>query len=92
MDRVAFGAQCLVFVAGGQIVWTYALAMALAAILGALTAAKVGRLIPKVVLRWLVIAIGLGLAIYYLSRQSSPPVPPQPEGLSCSPGMCGTLS
>jgi uncharacterized membrane protein YfcA len=71
------GVSIVVFIWDGKIAWHYALVMAAAAILGGLVGATVGKRIPKVLLRWLVIGIGLGLAGYYLWKQIAPagPVP-----------------
>jgi len=70
------GISVVVFLWAGPIAWHYALVMAVAAILGGVSGASVGKRIPKVVIRWLVIAIGLGLGIYYLTRQTIPAGPP----------------
>jgi uncharacterized protein len=59
------GISVFVFVLEGPIFWSYALVMAVAAIFGALSGARLGRLLPKVFLRWLIILLGLGLAAYY---------------------------
>src|SRR5262249_48915489 len=63
------GISVVVFVWEGRIVWSYALVMAAAAVLGGLTGAGVGKRIPRPLLRWLVIMIGLGLGFYYLTKQ-----------------------
>jgi uncharacterized protein len=67
------GVSVVVFLWSGQIVWLYALVMAAAAILGALCGARLGRMLPKAVLRWLIILLGLGLAAYYFFKETTPP-------------------
>jgi uncharacterized membrane protein YfcA len=86
------GISVVVFIWDGQIAWNYALVMAAAAILGGVAGATVGKRIPKVVIRWLVIAIGLGLGLYYLTRQLVPPESAAAAGLGRSPLIRSTPS
>ena len=61
MNIVAAG----LFAARGLVVWEYALAMAVAAIVGGYLGARLALLVPPVFVRWIVIGIGFGLAGYY---------------------------
>jgi uncharacterized membrane protein YfcA len=62
----------IVFVAGGLVNWPAALGMALAAIAGGYLGARLAQRMPRQLVRWLVIAIGFGLAAYYFAKD-----PPQ---------------
>ncbi len=64
MNIVAAG----LFIARGMVVWEYALAMALAAILGGYVGARLSLLIRPSIVRWLVIVIGFSLAAYYFLK------------------------
>jgi uncharacterized membrane protein YfcA len=64
------GVSVLIFVAVGKVEWLYALPMALAAIGGGYFGARVGRLLPRSLVRWVVILIGFGLAAYYFAKQA----------------------
>lgn len=55
----------VVFVCDGLIHWPYAAAMAIASILGGYAGARLARRLPVTLVRWVVIAIGFGLALYY---------------------------
>jgi len=59
------GISLLVFVSGGLVNWPYAGAMAVAAVAGGYAGARVARRLPAVYVRWLVVAIGFGLSVYY---------------------------
>ncbi len=63
MNTVAAG----VFVWQGFVHWPYALAMAAAAILGGYVGARFSLLLKPIVVRWIVIVIGFGLAAYYFA-------------------------
>jgi uncharacterized membrane protein YfcA len=63
------GVSVLVFVAVGKIVWPYALAMALAAILGGYFGARGARSIKPPLVRGIIVAIGFGLASFYFWKQ-----------------------
>lgn len=65
------GVSVLVFIWGGRVAWHFAMAMAAAAILGGLSGARLGRVFPRWVLRWLIISIGFGLAAYYFWIQAA---------------------
>jgi uncharacterized membrane protein YfcA len=59
----------VIFVIEGVVVWNYALAMAVAAIVGGYLAAHYARKLPAIYVRVLVIVIGFSLAGYYLWKQ-----------------------
>jgi uncharacterized membrane protein YfcA len=63
------GVSVIVFVWEGKVEWRYALPMALTAIVGGYFGARVGRLLPRSLVRWLVILVGFGLAAYYFAKQ-----------------------
>jgi uncharacterized membrane protein YfcA len=63
------GMAVVVFVIEGQVRWNYALPMAAATITGGYLAARGARRLPTVYVRWMVIAIGLGLSAYYFGQQ-----------------------
>jgi uncharacterized membrane protein YfcA len=64
------GVSIVVFVAGGRIAWHFGLSMAVAGILGGFCGAHYGRLLPRLAVRWFVIAVGLALSAYYFARQA----------------------
>ena len=55
----------VLFIAADLVEWKYALAMAAAAIAGGYAGARVARRLPAKVVRWVVVAVGFGLAAYY---------------------------
>jgi uncharacterized membrane protein YfcA len=59
----------VIFIPSGLVHWPMAAALAGAAIVGGYTGARVARRLPAAVVRWVVIAIGFGLAAYYFARQ-----------------------
>lgn len=59
------GLAVAVFIIDGKVNWYYALFMAGTAILGGFLGAHYGRRLPRTLVRWIVIAIGFGLAAYY---------------------------
>jgi len=61
------GASVGVFVWQDMVKWNYALAMAAAAIAGGYVGARVARRLKPAIVRWAVIAIGLGLSVYYFT-------------------------
>jgi uncharacterized membrane protein YfcA len=67
------GVSVFVFVAGGKVVWHYGLVMAVAGIAGGFCGAHFGRRLPRAVVRWLVILIGLSIAAYQFTKQLTPP-------------------
>jgi uncharacterized membrane protein YfcA len=58
-----------VFVCRGDVVWPLALPMLLGAVAGGYGAAFVGRRLPRWLVRWFVIAVGLTLTAYYFAKQ-----------------------
>jgi uncharacterized membrane protein YfcA len=62
------GIAVVVFVASGVVVWPAALVMLAGAVLGGVFGARIARRIPKLVFRWLVIAIGSLLTVWYFLR------------------------
>jgi uncharacterized membrane protein YfcA len=60
------GISAAVFIAEGKVVWPYAGAMAVSSILGGYLGARVSRRVPRGLVRWIVIAIGLTLAAKFL--------------------------
>jgi uncharacterized protein len=64
------GISVIVFVAGREVEWLYAIPMAIAAIAGGYYGASFGRLLPRNLVRLVVILIGLGLAAYYFAKDA----------------------
>jgi uncharacterized membrane protein YfcA len=64
------GISAVIFVLDGQVVWTYALVMALAAIVGGYVGARQALRLPPIYVRWVVITIGFTLAAYFFYKQS----------------------
>ncbi len=62
-------ASVVVFIRDGLVQWNYALAMAVAAIIGGYTGARVARRLPASYVRYAVIVIGFGLAAYYFVKK-----------------------
>jgi len=62
------GASVVVFIQSGFVDWTIAWPMAIAAILGGYTGARVARRLPPVYVRYAVIVIGFSLAAFYFIR------------------------
>jgi uncharacterized protein len=54
----------------GQVAWEYGPVMAAASVAGGYAGARVGRRLPRPLVRWLVAAIGFGLAGYYFVKQA----------------------
>jgi uncharacterized membrane protein YfcA len=67
------GVSVVVFVAEGKVDWWYAAVMAAAAIAGGYLGAAYGRKLPRALVRWLVIAIGFGLAAKFFYQQFTSP-------------------
>jgi len=63
------GVSVVVFVIDQKVDWSYALAMAVAAIVGGYLGARTARRMNRRLVRWMVIAIGFGLAGYYFYQQ-----------------------
>ena len=64
------GISVVIFVYENEVVWSYAIPMALAAIAGGYFGARVAHLLPRTLIRWLVILVGFGLAAYYFAKQA----------------------
>jgi uncharacterized membrane protein YfcA len=64
------GISAVLFIIDGQIVWPFALCMAVAAIAGGYLGARWALRLPPVYVRWLVIAIGFFLAGYFFVKQA----------------------
>jgi uncharacterized membrane protein YfcA len=62
------GVSVLVFVSDGKVNWTFALPMAVAAILGGYLGARLALRVEPRYVRWAVIVIGFGLAGFYFWR------------------------
>lgn len=62
------GTAAVVFLIQGNVHWPFAVPMIASSILGGYVGAKYGRLIPSKYVRWLVIAIGFLLTIYYFAK------------------------
>ena len=63
------GIAVVVFVADRKVAWRYALPMAVAAILGGYLGARLALVIPPRHTKWLISAVGLGLAAYFFLRR-----------------------
>ena len=63
------GISAIVFIATGTVHWRYALAMAVAAIVGGYAGAHTARRLDRKLVRSIVVVIGFGLASYYFYRQ-----------------------
>jgi uncharacterized membrane protein YfcA len=62
------GMSFLLFISYGQVNWTYGIPMLIAGIAGGFVGASVSRKLDKNLVRWVVIGIGFGLALYYFLR------------------------
>ena len=69
------GTSVFIFVAERQIIWPYALAMMATSVVGGYVAAHYSRQLPGKYVRWLVIAVGFCLAVYYFWKQVTSPTP-----------------
>ena len=58
----------VIFVGADLVYWPYAWAMALSAIAGGFVGAKVAKRMATRYVRWLVVVIGFGLALFYASK------------------------
>jgi uncharacterized membrane protein YfcA len=63
------GVSVVVFVLGEKVHWPYALVMAVGAILGGYLGARIARRIRPRIVRWFIIAVGLGLAAFFFYKQ-----------------------
>jgi uncharacterized protein len=64
------GVSVIVFVADRKVEWQYVPPMILASIAGGYCGARVGRRLPRPLVRWLVILVGFSLAAYYFANQA----------------------
>jgi uncharacterized membrane protein YfcA len=65
------GISVVVFIVDGQIVWRYALVMAVSAMVGGYLAARCARYLPRWFVRWTVIAAGLGISAYLFWQRAT---------------------
>jgi uncharacterized membrane protein YfcA len=63
------GLSVVVFIAEQKVAWRYALPMTAAAILGGYLGARLALVIQPRYTKWLISAIGLGLAAYFFLRR-----------------------
>jgi uncharacterized membrane protein YfcA len=63
------GISVVVFALHQEVVWSYAFAMAMAAIVGGFLGASVARRLNPTLVRWTVVLIGLGVSAYYFYKQ-----------------------
>lgn len=61
----------LIFMSGDLINWTYAIEMAVSAVIGGYCGANVARRLPPTYVRWTVVLIGFGLAAYYVWKSQT---------------------
>jgi uncharacterized membrane protein YfcA len=66
------GTAAVLFVVSGNVHYPYALAMAAASIVGGYVGARLSLRLRPAAVRWLVIAIGFGLAVYEFQRHPTP--------------------
>lgn len=65
LATVINGLAVAIYVMNGTVVWRYALPMTSAAIVGGFLGAATARKLNRIVVRWIVISIGIGLSAYY---------------------------
>jgi hypothetical protein len=63
------GASVVVFIQNDLVNWSFAIPMAVSAIIGGYVGARVARRLPASVVRYAVIVIGFGLATYYFTQR-----------------------
>jgi uncharacterized membrane protein YfcA len=63
------GVTVVIFIIKGLVIWPYALAMAVAAIVGGYVGARLGRRMPSLFARLMVVLIGFALGGYYLWKE-----------------------
>jgi uncharacterized protein len=63
------GASVVVFIDKAMVSWNYAMPMAASAIIGGYAGARLARRLPAIVVRYVVIVIGFGLAAFYFIQQ-----------------------
>jgi hypothetical protein len=69
LGTVINGTSVIVFATDGKVDWRLAGLMAVGAVAGGYAGARVGKWLPKGLVRWFVIAVGLALAAYYFAKQ-----------------------
>ena len=69
LAAVINGVTVVIFIAEGVVVWPYALAMAVASVVGGYLGAHYARKLPPIYVRVLVIVIGFSLGGYYLWKE-----------------------
>jgi uncharacterized membrane protein YfcA len=62
------GVSVLIFIITNKIDWRFVIPMTIGAIAGGYLGAIIGRRLPKQAVRWFVILVAFGLAIYYFAR------------------------
>ena len=63
------GTSAVLLIILNQVVWPYGVAMAAAAMLGGYVGARLALTLRPTVVRWIVIALGFSLAVYYFYRE-----------------------
>jgi uncharacterized membrane protein YfcA len=63
------GVSVVIFALRHKVEWHYAPLMAVAAIIGGYVGARTARLVPPYLVRWFIVAVGLGLAGFYFYQQ-----------------------
>ena len=59
----------VLFIANGKVEWRYAIPMAAAAAIGGYAGARLALRVESKVVRWVVTAMGFGLAVYYFAKR-----------------------
>jgi uncharacterized membrane protein YfcA len=59
------GISVAVFIIDGRVAWRFAAPMAVCAVAGGYVGARIARRLNRNLVRWIVVAIGLGLSVYY---------------------------
>jgi uncharacterized membrane protein YfcA len=67
---MANGIAFLIVVVGGEVEWRYCLLAMVACAVGGYTSARFARMVPQLVLRGIVIAIGFSMAAWYFWKTS----------------------
>jgi len=68
ISAVTYTVSALTFIIAGAVTWPYTLLMIVTASLGGLVGAKLARLLPSYLLKWLVIAVGTIMTIIYFFK------------------------
>jgi hypothetical protein len=66
----ANGIACIIFIAGGQVVWRYCLLAMVTCAIGGYVSARYARRLPQSFLRGLVVFIGLSMAAWFFWRNN----------------------